>query len=425
MGKNEQKLIAGLDIGSNAIRMAVGQVVWKNQEAHAPELQILGAAETPSEGVQKGSISSIEDVVSAISSCLEKTERMVGIPIDTVWVGISGLHILSQNSKGVVAVSKANSEITEDDVDRSLEAARAISTPINYEVLHVLPKSFNVDGQTGIQDPVGMTGIRLEVDAQIILGSSAQIQNLTKAVYRTGLKIEDLVLTILAASEAVATTRQKELGAVVIDLGASTTSLAIFEEGEILHSAILPIGSQHITNDIAVGLRTSIEVAEKVKIDCGHAWSESVDKKEEIDLYDLGAAEHEVVKRKYVSEIIEARVEELMQKIDQELRKVQRSGMLPAGAIFCGGGAKLAGIVEMGKRHLRLPSTLGYPLNFLSVTDKINDLSFVNVVGLVKWGTLMNGSALKKSGTGRVFTGLKKIGGSAGSLRSWLRTLLP
>lgn len=425
MGKNEQKLIAGLDIGSNAVRLAVGQIVWKNQEAHSPELQILGAAETPSEGVQKGSISSIEDVVSVVSSCLEKTERMVGVPIDTVWVGINGLHILSQNSKGVVAVSKANREITEDDINRSLEAARAISTPINYEVLHVLPKSFNVDGQTGIQDPVGMTGIRLEVDSQIILGSSAQIQNITKAVYRTGLKIEDLVLTILATSEAVATPRQKELGAVVVDLGASTTSLAIFEEGEILHSAILPIGSQHITNDIAVGLRTSIDVAEKVKTEYGQAWSDSVDKKEEIDLYDLGAGEHEVVKRKYVSEIIEARVEEIMQKIDQELRKIQRSGMLPAGAIFSGGGAKLPGIIEMGKRHLRLPSTLGYPLNFLSVTDKINDLAFVNVIGLVKWGTLMHGPIFKKSNAGNVFAKIRDMGVSTWSFKDWFKTLLP
>lgn len=424
MGKHEPKLIAGLDIGSNFVRMAVGQMVWKNPEDHIPELQILGAAETPSEGVQKGSISSIEDVVSAISSCLEKTERMVGIPVDRVWVGISGLHILSQNSKGVVAVSKANREISDEDVNRSLEAARAISTPINYEVLHVLPKSFNVDGQTGIKDPVGMTGIRLEVDAQIILGSSAQIKNLTKAVYRAGLEIEDLVLSILATSEAVTATRQKDLGAVVVDLGASTTSLAVFEEGEILHSSILPIGSQHITNDIAVGLRTSIEVAERVKIEHGQAWSEGVDKKEEIDLHELGATEHEIVKRKYVSEIIEARVEEIMQKIDQELRKVQRSGMLPAGAIFCGGGAKLSGLVEMGKRHLRLPSTLGYPINFLSVTDKINDLSFVNVIGLVKWGTLMQGTMPKKGGAD-MFSGLKNISTSAGSVRSWFKKLLP
>ncbi|MCX6779975.1 MAG: cell division protein FtsA, partial [Candidatus Magasanikbacteria bacterium] len=350
------------------VRMAVGQMIYRADESQA-EMQILGAAEVPSEGMHKGSINSIEDLVSAVSSCLEKMERTVGVPIDRVWTGVSGLHIMSQNSKGVVAVSKSDSEISETDVDRALEAARSISTPLNYEVLHVLPKRFSVDGQTGIKDPVGMTGIRLEVDAQIILGASAQIKNLTKAIYRSGLEIEDLVLSILASSEAAVTNRQKDLGVAVVDFGASTTSLAVYEEGEILHSTILPIGSEHITNDIAIGLRTSIDVAERVKIEYGDCFSNTVSKKEEIDLYELGSGEHENIKRKYLSEIIEARVEEIMQKIDDELRKVGRSGMLPSGVVFTGGGAKLPGITEAAKKYLRLPATLGYPLNFISATD--------------------------------------------------------
>src|SRR3989338_4529974 len=195
MRSKQGQLISGLDIGSNSVRMAVGQVMGK--ENGNIELQILGAAEHSSEGVHKGVINSIEDVVSSISACLERVERMVGVPVDSVWVGISGLHILAQASKGVVAVSKANSEITEEDVNRALEAARSIATPLNYEVLHVLPRHYSVDGQIGIKDPTSMTGVRLEVDTQIILGSSSQIKNLTRAVYRAGLDIEDLVLSII------------------------------------------------------------------------------------------------------------------------------------------------------------------------------------------------------------------------------------
>lgn len=422
MSKGKQNIIASLDIGSSMVRMAVGQMVYRSDETQA-EMQILGATEVPSEGMHKGSINSIEDLVSAVSSCLEKMERTVGLPIDTVWTGVSGLHIMSQNSKGVVAVSKADSEISETDVERALEAARSISTPLNYEVLHVLPKRFSVDGQTGIKDPVGMTGIRLEVDAQIILGASAQIKNLTKAIYRSGLEIEDLVLSILASSEAAVTNRQKDLGVAVVDFGASTTSLAVYEEGEILHSTILPIGSEHITNDIAIGLRTAIDVAERVKIEYGDCFSNTVSKKEEIDLYELGASEHETVKRKYLSEIIEARVEEIMQKIDDELRKVGRSGMLPSGVVFTGGGAKLPGITEAGKKYLRLPATLGYPLNFISATDKINDLGFVNAVGLLKWGSMMSSGHSTKNA--KLFDGLKKVGGSAGAIKDWFKALLP
>ncbi len=424
MARAKNNLIASLDIGSSMVRMAVGQLVNNNHNDSQSDVQILGAAEVVAEGMHKGAISSIEDVVSSISLCLEKMERTVGMPIDTVWVGVSGLHIMSQNSKGVVAASKADSDISEADVQRALEAARAISTPLNYEVLHVLPKRFSVDGQTGIKDPVGMTGIRLEVDAQIILGASAQIKNLTKAIYRSGLEIEDLVLSVLATSEAALTNRQKDLGVVIVDLGSSTTSLAIYEEGEILHSAILPIGSGSITNDIALGLRVSVDVAERIKIEYGGCFSNTFSKKEEIDLYELGTGEHEMIKRKYLSEIIEARVEEIMQKIDGELRKIQRSGMLPAGVVFTGGGAKLPGLVDAAKQYLRLPATLGYPLNFISATDKINDLSFVNVIGLVKWGSNMSQSN-QKNNKGGMLSGIKKVGNSAAALKDWFKALLP
>ncbi len=422
MKRGSSNFIAGLDIGSTAIRMAVGQFVDK--ETGPAELQILGAAESESMGIHKGVVNSIEDVVSSVSAALEKTERIVGVPIDSVWLGISGLHVLSQNSKGVVAVSKADSEISHEDVERALEAARAISTPLNYEVLHVLPKSFGVDGQVGIKDPIGMTGMRLEVDAQIILGSSTHIKNLTKAVYRTGLEIDALVLSILATAEAVTTHKQKELGVVVVNVGGSTTSLAIYEEGDILHTAILPVGSDHVTNDVAIGLRTSIDIAERTKLEFGDCGDGAANKHEEIDLALAGAPEHEMIKRKYLNEIISARVDEIMQKIDVELRKAGRSGLLPAGIIFTGAGSKLPGLVEAAKKSLRLPASLGYPVNIFSVTDKVNDLGFATAVGLVKWGSTMRSHGLASSG-GSMINSFKKMNKAGSHLKKWLKALIP
>lgn len=423
MKKHRSQLIAGLDIGSAAVRLVVGQSLESARESKTNELHILAAAEAPASGMHRGTITSIEDVVSSVSSCLERAERLVGVPIESAWVGISGLHIMAQNSKGVVAVSKADSEITEDDVARAIEASRSIATPLNYEVLHVVPRSFTIDGQTSIKDPIGMTGIRLEVDSQIIMGSSSQIKNLSKAVYRTGLNIEDLVLAILATAEAVITARQKELGVVVVNIGLSTTSLAVFEEGDILYTGILPIGSEHITNDIAIGLRTTIDIAEAVKVQYGDCDPREISKREEIDLLELGAPDHELVKKQYISEIIEARVEEILQKIDGELGRIKRSGLLPAGVVLTGGGAKLPGLVPAVKKYLRLPAVLGYPLHITSVSDKVNDLSYATAVGLVQWGNLMLEHGL--SGGYSVGKHTRIVGAAGAQLRKWINAILP
>jgi cell division protein FtsA len=345
------------------------------------------------------------------------------VPIDRVWVGISDPHIITQASKGVVAVSRANSEISDEDVNRAIEAARTISTPLNYEVLHVLPKSFNIDGQTGIKDPIGMTGIRLEVDTHIILGSTIQIKNLTKAVYRTGLEIEDLVLSILATAEAVASSRQKDLGVVVLDLGGATTSMVVFEGGDVLHTAVIPIGSEHITNDLAIGLRTSVDIAEKVKIEFGECLPDAVSKHDDVDLSVVGGGEREFVKRKYVSEIVEARVEEIFHKVDQELIRIGRSGLLPSGVILTGSGSKLSGLVDMAKKQLRLPAIIGYPIDFYSVTDKVSDPGFSAAMGLVRWGSNMQLSGVySNSQRGRLS---KKIGSVTGQFKGWFKSLIP
>jgi len=257
-----------------------------------------------------------------------------------------------------------------------------------------------------------MNGIRLEVDALIIQGLGSQIKNMTKAVYRTGLDIEDLVFSILATAEAVISERQKELGVCVVNIGASTTSLVVFEEGDILHTAVLPIGSDHITSDIAIGLRTSIDVAEQMKLRHATCLPEEVGKKDDINLAELGAPEEEWVGRRFVADITEARVSEIFELVDRELQKIDRSGMLPAGVVLTGSGAKLVGMLEAGKATLRLPISLGTPIGVSSVIDRINDPGMSTAIGLVLWGKHMRGTTNTK-GLGQIMTklgGLEKVG---------------
>lgn len=385
--KERVELITGLDIGSTAIRIAVGQ--YSSNDLGQEKMQIMGTVEVPSEGLQKGIITSIEDTVSAISNALEQTERLIGIPIEHVWVGISGIQIIAQESRGVIAVSRSDGEISPDDVDRAVEAARTVASPLNYEVLHVLPRSFRVDGQTNIKDPVGMTGIRLEVDTNIIYGLSTHLKNITKAVYRAGVDIDDFVLTILAASEAVLDARQKELGVVVVNIGGPTTSLVVYEEGDVIHTAVIPIGSSHITNDLALGLKTSIDVAERVKIRFGQCTTKGLTKKDTIDLFECGAQESEEVSAYYVAQIIEARVSEILEKIDNELIKIDRSRLLPAGIVCIGSGSKIRNLIELAREQLGLPAALGQPRGVEGLTGRIADVGFIPAIGLVQWGMNM------------------------------------
>lgn len=417
-----EPFIVGLDVGSSTIRLAVGQRV---PTAGEEELQIVGAAEVPASGISKGVISSIEDATAAVSAAMEKSERMLGVPLERAWVGISGIHILTEDSRGVVAIAKPDGEITEEDVERAIEAARTVATPLNYEILHVIPKSFTVDGQAGIKDPLGMTGVRLEVDAQIIQGLTAQIKNLTKCVYRTGLDIEDLVLSILATAEAVASARQKELGVAVVNIGASTTSFAVFEEGDLLTAGVIPIGGDHITSDIAIGLRTSIDVAERVKIEHGAARVKDIaNRREEINLEDLGG-ENEKVSRRYVAEIIEARLEELSERLDREFKKIGRSGMLPAGVIFTGGGSKLAGLVDFAKDKLRLPAALGYPGGVSSTLERVSDLGFATAVGLVVWGAALQRGRKRPMRLPALLSSLKGLEKVTSGVKRLFKSLIP
>ena len=301
-----------------------------------------------------------------------------------------------------------------------IEAARTVATPSNYEILHVIPKSFTVDGQAGIKDPVGMHGIRLEVDAVIIQTLSSQIKNMTKSVYRTGLEIDDLVFSPLATAEAVLTQRQRELGVCVIDIGATTTTLAVFEEGDMLHTAVLPVGGDHITNDIAIGLRTSLEVAQEVKLKLGNAVPDNVDRKATFSLQDFGSNEEDVIKQRFIAQIIEARVEELFEAIDDELRKIDRSGMLPVGAVLTGGSVKLEGMVDVAKRVLRLPVSIGVPVSVSSVIDEVNDPAYSTAIGLCLWGF-----AIRSASRMRFKFSLKGIDQIFKQVKKWVKVLIP
>jgi cell division protein FtsA len=385
----KDNIIAGLDIGSTSIRLVVGQ---KITGPAGEELQIIGAVSGPTSGVSRGVVNSIEETTSSISAVLEKAERLVGVPISRVWVSLNDPYIKCERSKGVVAVSRSDGEINENDVNRAIEAARALAVPVNYEILHVIPIKFGVDNQGDVKDPIGMNGIRLEVETLIVQGLNTQIKNLTKAIYRTGLEIEDLVIAPLAAAEAVLSSKQKELGVALVCLGSATTSLAVYEERNLIHTAILPIGAEHITADVAIGLRCPINLAERIKREYGTAMPEEVEKKDEADVSQLVKEEEvnddiSIISRKYLAEIISARVEEIFEKVDAEFKRIDRSGLLPAGAIFVGGGAELAGLVEAAKKKLRLPAAIGAAKNVNVVIDKVKNPEFATALGLVIWGS--------------------------------------
>ncbi|MFH0987872.1 MAG: cell division protein FtsA, partial [Parcubacteria group bacterium] len=329
--------------------------------------------------------------------------------------------INSQESRGVIAIARPNGEIQENDVERVIEAARSIAAPVNYEIIHVIPKTFSIDNQTGVKDPVGMTGIRLEVATQVIRGMSSHVKNLTRSVFRTGLNINDVVLSILAAAEAVLTVRQKELGVSLVDIGASTTKMMVFEEGDVLHMAVIPVGSEHITADLAIGLQTSLEVAERLKLEAGNALPGHFEKTEEVNLRDFGG-ENQSFSKKYIAEIIEARVEEIFEKIDKELQKINRSGLLPAGIVLIGGGSKLPGLMDVAKRKTMLPVALATSKRFNTAVDKVNDLSYAPALGLVIWG--YNALAEKGGKSGGGWPGLGQIRDTGDKLKDWFKNLI-
>ncbi|MBI2356140.1 MAG: cell division protein FtsA [Candidatus Doudnabacteria bacterium] len=413
----KEQIFIGLDVGSSQIRVVVGK-----QESEIGLPSIIGVGESNSSGIRRGVIVDIDEAVSSISESLEKAERMTGLTLDHAVVSVGGAQITSMESHGVVAVARADGEVTENDVIRVVDASQAISIPPNREILHVIPKTFTVDGQSGIKDPVGMSGIRLEVDTQIIQASVPFVKNLTKCILQAGLEIDDLVLSPLAAAQTVLTKKQKELGVAVVDLGGGTTGLVVFEEGDLLLANILPVGSMHITNDLAIGLRTSVDTAEKVKLQYAHAEVKEVKKDFDIDLAKIDKQEEGKVLVKHVAEIVEARLEEIFDLINKQLKSIGRDGQLPAGVILTGGGAKLPGVVDYAKKQLRLPVSLGLPSLVATVIDRVNDPAFATSVGLVIWA---NEFLLGESRSVNKFARKVLENDTINKLRHWFKSFLP
>lgn len=371
----------GLDIGSGTIRTVIA-APGNAQET----LRVIGVGTAPSSGVRRGSIVDMEGAVRAILDSIAHAEGMAGASVDRAVVALGGHEVFFRETSGVVAVGKADGEVLEDDVNRVLEQARnsATLTP-NQDILHIIPKQYRLDDEKNIKDPLGMSGVRLEVSALIIGDSAQHTKNISRALEQGGVALDQFVVSPLAASEAVLGARERELGVALIDIGANTTSLAVFEEGDLLHVKILPIGSGHVTNDIAIGLRTSIDVAEEVKLRYGSALPDDIDRREDIDLSKVSSAEEGEVSRRHIAEIIEARFEELFTFVDEELKSVGRSGLLPAGVVLTGGGAKLPGLVDLAKETLRLPAQIGYPKPLGGVLDRVDDPEFATAIGLVLW----------------------------------------
>ncbi|OGZ17681.1 MAG: cell division protein FtsA [Candidatus Nealsonbacteria bacterium RBG_13_36_15] len=364
--------INSLDVGSGSIKILA---IEKRKGNLEPEF--LNLIRVPSAGLRKGTVINIDQVSDSIQSAIEEFQSSYGRKIKPVIVNISGSHIFSTPSRGVIAVSRADQKISQEDIERALQAAQTFSLPSNKEVLDVIAKEFIIDGEKGIKEPLGMKGIRLEVEILALCGFSPYVKNLTNSVLNAGLHIQDIFVSPLASSKAVLTPKQKELGVALLDIGAGTTGLAVFEEGDLIQAAIFPIGSGHITNDIAIGLRCDIDTAERIKLEYGSCFLRGGRKKEKIRK--IGKDEPLVFSLKMLGKIIEARVSEIFRLTNKELKKIGRQGKLPAGIVLTGGGAKLPKIKELARKELKLPCKIGYPKGIAGLEQ---DPSLAVVAGL-------------------------------------------
>lgn len=393
MGIDE--IIVGLDIGSRKVCTVVGELGDDDQ------IEIIGIGTAPSLGIRKGVIIDLDQAIQSVKESIESAERMAGIRINSAFISIAGSHITSVNSKGVIAISGESPEITKNDIEKVIEAAKAGIVSSEKELIHTLSREFIVDGQSGISDPLGMSGARLECKVHIITGSITAVQNLVKCVEEAGLDIEEVIFGTLASSNAILSNAERELGILLIDIGAGTTEIAIFVEGGLAYSAVLPVGGVQITNDLAVGLRTSIEEAEKIKISYGSAVEKSVSPEKLIEISSINGKEKHNVSEKYLVEIIEPRVSEIFNFVGMEVRKSGCYSMIPGGIVITGGSSLLPGISKVAEQVLNLPSRLGRPHYEGELADMINDPSYSEAIGLLSFAT-------EKYSIGRSFQSTKR-----------------
>ncbi|TGU74149.1 cell division protein FtsA [Geomonas terrae] len=371
-------LIVGLDIGTTKICAIVGNVTEDG-------IDIVGIGTSPSKGLRKGVVINIESTVSAIKKAIEEAELMAGCEIKSVYAGIAGGHIKGFNSQGVIAIK--NREVSPEDVKRVIEAAKAIAIPMDREVIHILPQEFIIDDQDGIREPLGMSGVRLEAKVHIVTGAVASAQNIVKSCNRAGLEVADIVLEQLSSSEAVLSADEKELGVALVDIGGGTTDIAIFVDGAIKHTSVLSLGGNHLTNDIAVGLRTPMAEAERIKQKYGCCLSSMVGKDETIEVPSVGGRKPRILSRQLLCEILEPRVEEIFTLVNREIVKSGLEDMIASGVVITGGSTILEGMPELAEQIFNLPVRRGLPQRIGGLTDVVNSPVYATGVGLVVYGS--------------------------------------
>ncbi len=375
-------VLVGIDVGTSKVCALIGEI------GRDGKLTVIGHGTVPASGLKKGAVVNIDQTVRSIRDAVERAERLSGWKIDKAFVGVGGAQIESLNSTGQVAVSAHTREVAREDIRRAIEVARAVAIPTNREVLHVERRGFIVDGQEGVKDPLGMSALRLEVETHIVTAPQTAVQNLMKCVAQAGVKIDELVVNALASAEAVANETERELGVAVADIGAGTIDLAMFNEGSPFHTSVLPVGGNFVTNDIAIGIKTSLPVAEELKIQHGTCDLKTIADDEEIAVSVLGEDAGRTVSRLEVCQIIEARMRETFELLAGEM-KAAGAGMLPAGIILTGGGAQLAGLAELGREVLGMPVRVVSPSGVAGLTDSILTPAYSTAIGLLQWGSTM------------------------------------
>jgi cell division protein FtsA len=411
-----QRTIVGIDVGTTKVCTIVAQV------HDSGRMNVLGVGLTPSKGLDKGVVVNIDDAVNAITTSVEKAERLSGYRIGTAFVGVSGRHISSLNSRGVVAVSRADHEISRSDVARAVENAQTIAMPNQREIIHVIPRAYVVDGHEGIRDPIGMSGFRLEVETHIVTGEVMAIQNLIKSVQRAGIEIDDLVLQTLASGEAVLTPEDKDRGVVLVDIGGGTTDVAVFVDGGIWHTSVVPVGGNHFTNDIVVVLKTPHNTAEYLKLKYGSAIAEEPGETDLIEAEGFAPGERQQISRSLLNQVLQARAEEVIEQIYNEIRRSGYEGLLPAGVVLTGGAVQLPRLDELMRDMLGIPVRVGTPTDLGGLSDSIDTPPYATGVGLLRWGS-RHGTAMLNSSGGSAER--NSMGSVYERFKGWLKEFLP
>jgi cell division protein FtsA len=415
MSKRDSKdFVVGLDIGTTKICCIVGEVSHDTSSAE-PTIDIVGIGTAPSGGLRKGVVINIDATVESITKAIEEAELMAGIEISTVYTGIAGGHIKSFNSTGIVAVK--DKEITEQDVQRVIDAAKAIAIPLDREVIHIIPQEYMINGQDGIRDPIGMSGVRLEAKVHIVTGAVSSAQNIVKCANKAGLNVAEICLEPIASSEAVLSQDEKDLGVALVDIGGGTSDIAIFKDGAIVYTGVLAIGGNHITNDISVGLRTPQAEAEKIKIKYGCAMASMVKPDETIEVVGVGGRKSRVLARRLLAEIIEPRVEEIFSLIQREILTSGFQDMLSGGVVITGGATLLEGMPELAEFIFEMPVKRGLPMNIGGLRDVVNSPKFATGVGLLKYGAKNLQKSKFPIREKNIYNKVK------GSMRSWIKDL--